>query len=161
MTAQNQAIESDKINLEAAKINQPVSEKNGSGSIKVMFSLFDVPERVYSVADKGAQQFGLRFEYLGGNEQTFVQSVNDGIDLELGKKSGRLYGIFMPLELMERAERSGKNYEIVFDLAEKGVEYYRKANPKTRSRSFEAVTRVLETYAAQLAPIMRQAMHAA
>lgn len=147
----------NRLNIEQSDVNQAESKTEKGVSVKVMLSLFDVPQSAVADFDKDSNLISFTFEYLGGGEATIEKQGEKGISLVVGKSSGRLYGVNVALDSLPNAVTPGLDYELVINIAEEGVAHYRNENPNIRSRSFEAVDRVFKTYSKELKPLMQQA----
>lgn len=152
---------SQRVEVKQSEINEAVSENVKGVTVKVMLSLFDVPREASADYDKDARVFRLRFDYIGGEEQTIERPSGEGISLVVGKHSERLYGIDIALAALLQASIVDLNSELVINVAEDRIANYRRNNPKLKSRSFEAVNRVLKHYSSQLRPALQEALAAA
>lgn len=148
----------NRVNIKQEAVNPPVDQTTRGVTVKVMLSLFDVPEGASADFDKEKRVITLNFDYIGGEEPTVEKPGERAISLVLGKNSNRLYGIKIALDEMPEFEPGKFDYEFVIDVVEEGVEKYKKMHPKIKSRSFEAVNRVLKTYSSELEPIVQRVL---
>ncbi|MEN6541474.1 hypothetical protein [Parvibaculum sp.] len=154
MTAPN------RLDIQADEVNQAVDEKVRGVTVKVMLSPFDVPQSASAEFDKARRIIHLVFDYIGGDEPTVERFSDRGISLLVGKNSERLYGLdinvanFLPLLVGDK----NKEIEFVINVAEELVTKYQEKNPQVRSKSFEAVNRVLKQYSSKITPILQQVM---
>lgn len=122
--------------------------------VKVMLSPFDVPQSAESEFDEHEGVLILKFDYL--NEREGKKSINGsskGISFLVGRKSNRLYEIHLNArEYLNNKKIDHLNFELAFEIAEEDVVQYSKRHPDIKSRSFEAVTRVLKAYQDRLDP---------
>lgn len=146
-----------RVNIEQKAINSLVDQTNEGVTVKVMLSLFDVPESAFADFDQDKRIICFDFDYIGGEEVSIEKPIGHAISLVLGKSSNRLYGIRVAVDELPQMEAGKSGSELVINVVEDNVEEYRRAHPM-RSRSFEAVNRVLKEYSAELEPVVQRAL---
>jgi hypothetical protein len=148
----------NRVNIEQKAVNAPENKTSQGVTVKDMLSLFDVPEGASADFDKEKRIISLNFDYIGGEETTVEKATENAISLVLGKNSNRLYGIKIALEKIPEFSPDKFDYELVIEVAEEGMENYQKTHPKIKSRSFEALNRVLKTYSSELGPMVERVL---
>ncbi|WP_119460637.1 hypothetical protein [Rhodospirillaceae bacterium SYSU D60014] len=148
----------NRINIKQKDVNRAVTETDHNVTVKVMLSLFDVPQSTYADFDKEKRIMRLVFDYLGDDEPTVERPTDGAVSLLLGKFSERLYKVEIALDELPQINALTTNYDLVIDIVEKGMNHYKEKNPRIRSRSFEAVDRVLKQYSSELKPLVQRAL---
>src|SRR5688500_8077636 len=113
---------SQRVEVKQSEINEAISEDVRGVTVKVMLSLFDVPRTASADYDETARIIRLKFDYIGGHEQTIEKSSGDGVYLIVGKHSERLYGINIALSALLKASIVTPDSELVINVAEDRVE---------------------------------------
>ena len=78
------------------ELNTVESHERGGIKLQFMLSPADLPTawRAYPVEQN---TFAVEFKYLSGNEAKYFESLDDGVTLEVGKNSKRVYRIVLDL----------------------------------------------------------------
>ena len=149
---------SQRVDVKQSEVNEATDEDVRGVTVRVMLSPFDVPRAASADYDKDGRIFRLKFEYLGSDEPTREKASGEGISLVVGKHSERLYGINIALTALLAASIVTPNSELLINVAEDRVAKYLLNNPNMKSRSFEAVNRVLKRYSSELRPVLQEAL---
>lgn len=95
------------------RVNKPREEKLSNGvTIKFVLTHENVPTAVRLYLSKEKSCFVLEFRYFG-SEQTESHDVEQGIVVEIGKQTGRLFRVLVPQRLVDESTREG----IAIDLS--------------------------------------------
>tara|TARA_E500000305_G_scaffold46423_1_gene36239 strand:+ start:518 stop:982 length:465 start_codon:yes stop_codon:yes gene_type:complete len=147
------------LNIRQDDVNRVENQTDHDVTVKVMLSMFDVPQSASAELEANENIIRFTFYYMGGEEPTLMSPSDEGISLKIGRASGRLYGIDVALDELNGVDVNNAD-ELVINVAEEGVDHYKKGHPEMRSKSFEAVHRVLRTHSADLKPIVQNVLMA-
>ena len=99
----------DWISVDRMRLNAERSENIGGVTVRVMLSPYDIPTAARGSHDPHTGDFVIEFAYLD-NEPWKIHPAG-GTTLRIGKRSGRLYGIIIPDDLLKNEQ--SVNLELV------------------------------------------------
>ncbi|MCX5590895.1 hypothetical protein [Alcaligenes endophyticus] len=105
----------DWVNVRYEEANRSTAQKNAGVTVRFMTSPLDVPDmwrHVVQPTSSGGAEFIFEFKYLAAKEP-LRSFVKDGVKLEVGKNSKRVYRIVIPIT---EAPEPGKSVEFKIQL---------------------------------------------
>lgn len=121
------------------ELNKPVYERINGSKVQVMLSPFDIPEAAQKIQTENA--ISIKFKYMGGDEATREEKVDQGVIFTLGKKSNKLYKIEIGMDALDG--NNGLNLELYIRVSD-SIAHYQKSHKNLRSRSFDAIKNAMQ-----------------
>lgn len=132
--------------VSAKALNKPVTKDRNGVKIHFMLSPSDVPAawRTLRISSPGeADRFVIEFKYLSSQESTKIEDQGDGVSLERGKRSKKIYKIILDSADL-CAEQSEVQVEIKMSIvAQHAIEKTAK-NRDINTGNLDAITRFLQ-----------------
>lgn len=131
--------------VSAKALNKPVTKDRNGVKIHFMLSPSDVPVAWRSLRASSPGQsdkFIIEFKYLSAQEPTKIESQENGVSFEVGKKSKKIYKIILDSADL-CADRSEVQVEIIMGVvAQHALEKTAKSSD-VNSGNLDAITRFL------------------
>lgn len=137
---------SEWVMIPSKDINKPERIYKDGAGFQFMISPSDIPVAYRMVMESGAKpvQYVIEFKYLSGPEERKTVAHKDGVTLEVGKLSQKIYKVMIDLAVAAKAEgRTSYKLEFVVPVLEHSVEAFEHEGA-LRTGNADAVKRVIK-----------------
>ena len=138
------------IRIQEETINSSTIKELRGAVINQMLSPFDIPSTAESDYDAKSGVFELKFNYGGFKEATRKEHFEStDVKFKVGKDSERIYSIIVNAQNMKALDEKELSVNIS-KMLNTVLSRYPSKHPSAKSRSFEAINRIIKSYSSNL-----------